>query len=76
MCLLLWSGYHLATILERPDWWSAAEKVVLLEGSPIHRIPLWRLEKLPEGQQSMQHYPNHASVIERPDGTHSSVKGT
>ncbi|XP_055786527.1 uncharacterized protein LOC129860174 isoform X7 [Salvelinus fontinalis] len=32
-CLLL-SGFRLATVPERPDWWSAAETVVLLEGFP------------------------------------------
>ena len=35
MCLLLRSGFRLATLPLRPDWWSAAEMVVLLEGSPI-----------------------------------------
>ena len=35
MCLLLRSVFRLATLSLRPDWWSAAEMVVLLEGSPI-----------------------------------------
>jgi hypothetical protein len=50
MYLLLRSGFRLATLPYRPDWWSAAEMVVLLEGSPIsteelelcqsdHRVP-------------------------------------
>ena len=35
MCLLL------ATLSYRPDWWSAAEMVVLLEDSPISTEELW-----------------------------------
>ena len=35
MCLLLSSGFRLATLPLRPDWWNAAEVVVLLEDSPI-----------------------------------------
>ena len=35
ICLLLRSGFRLATLPKRPDWYSAAEMVVLLEGSPI-----------------------------------------
>ena len=35
MCLLLMSGFCLATLPLRPDWCNAAEMVVLLEGSPI-----------------------------------------
>ncbi|KAI3354752.1 hypothetical protein L3Q82_004519 [Scortum barcoo] len=35
MCLLLRSGFRLATLPYRPDWWIAAEMVVLLEGSPL-----------------------------------------
>ena len=41
MCLLLRSGFRLATLPQRPDWWSAAEMVVLLEGSPISTEELW-----------------------------------
>ena len=41
MCLLLRSDFHLATLPWRPDWWSAAEIVVLLEGSPIYIEELW-----------------------------------
>ena len=37
MCLLLRSGFRLAT----PDWWSAAEMDVLLEGSTISTKELW-----------------------------------
>jgi hypothetical protein len=36
ICLLLRSGFHLAT-----DWWSAAKMVVLLEGSPISTEEIW-----------------------------------
>ena len=36
MCLLLRSSFSLATLPLRPDWWSTAEMVVLLEGSAIH----------------------------------------
>ena len=35
MRLLLRSGFRLATLQKKPDWWSAEEMVVLLEGSPI-----------------------------------------
>ena len=38
MCLLLKSGFHLATLPYRPDWWSTAEMVVLLEGSPLFTV--------------------------------------
>ena len=41
MCLLLRSGFCLATLPKRPDWWCAAETVVLLEGSPISTDELW-----------------------------------
>ena len=34
LCLLL-RGFRLATLPSRPDWWSAAEMVVLLEGYPL-----------------------------------------
>jgi hypothetical protein len=32
---LLRSGFCLATLPSRPDWWRAVEMVVFLEGSPI-----------------------------------------
>ena len=35
-----------------------------------------KMEKLPEGQPSLQHSPNQAFMVEWPDGSHSSVKGT
>ena len=41
MCLLLRNGFRLATLSYRPDWCSAAEMVVLLEGSPISSEELW-----------------------------------
>ena len=41
MCLLLRSGFRLATLPYRPDWWSAAEMVVLLEGSPLSTEQRW-----------------------------------
>ena len=41
MCLLLRSGFRLATLPYRSDWWSAAEMVVLLEGSLISTEELW-----------------------------------
>jgi hypothetical protein len=40
-CILPSSGFHLATLPWRPDWWSAAEMVFLLEGSPISTDKLW-----------------------------------
>jgi len=39
--LLLRSGFRLATLPYRPDWWSAAEIVVLLEGSPLSTEQCW-----------------------------------
>uniref|UniRef100_A0A0E9XI37 Uncharacterized protein n=1 Tax=Anguilla anguilla TaxID=7936 RepID=A0A0E9XI37_ANGAN len=33
-------------------------------------------ENLPEGQPSLQHSTNKAFMVEWPDGSHSSVKGT
>jgi hypothetical protein len=41
ICILLKSGFHLATLPQRPDWWSAAEMVILLDGSPISKEELW-----------------------------------
>ena len=41
MSLLLRSGFCLATLPYRPDWWSAAEMVVLLEGSPLFTVQRW-----------------------------------
>ena len=35
------SGFCLATLPYRPDWWSSAEMVVLLECSPISTEELW-----------------------------------
>ena len=40
------------------------------------RAPLWRWENLPEGQPSLQRSTNQAFMVEWPDGSHSSVKGT
>ena len=41
MYLLLRSGFCLSTLPYRPDWWSAAEMVVLLEGSPLSTEQCW-----------------------------------
>ena len=41
MCLPLRSGFRLATLPYRPAWWSAAEMVVLLEGSPLFTEQRW-----------------------------------
>ncbi|KAK3510414.1 hypothetical protein QTP70_005910 [Hemibagrus guttatus] len=41
MCLLLRSGFRLATLPYRPDEWSAAELVALLEGSPLSTEKRW-----------------------------------
>src|SRR4029434_7221153 len=43
MCLLLRSGFRLATLPYRPYWWSAAEMVVLLEGFPLFREQRWNV---------------------------------
>ena len=40
------------------------------------RVPLWKWENLPEGQPSLQDSTNQAFMVEWPDGSHSSVKGT
>ena len=37
---------------------------------------LWRWENLPEGQPSLQHFTNQAIMVEWPDGSHCSVKGS
>jgi hypothetical protein len=37
---------------------------------------IWRWEKLPEGQPSLQHPNNQAFMVEWPDGSQSSVKST
>ncbi|KAK3535077.1 hypothetical protein QTP70_003027 [Hemibagrus guttatus] len=41
MCLLLRSGFHLVILPYRPDWWSSAEMIVLLEGSPLSTEKRW-----------------------------------
>ena len=41
MCLLQRSGFCLATLPQRPNWWSAAERGVILEYSPISTEELW-----------------------------------
>ena len=40
------------------------------------RVPLWRWENIPEGQPSLQNSTNQGVMVEWPDGSHSSVKGT
>jgi hypothetical protein len=42
MWLLLRSDFYLATLPQMPDWWSAAEMVVLLEVSHISTEELYR----------------------------------
>ena len=49
MCLLLRSGFRLATLPYRPDWWIAAEMVVLLEGSPLSTEELWSSDRVTIG---------------------------
>ena len=39
-------------------------------------IPLWRWENLAEGQPSLLHSNYQAFMVDWPDGSHSSVKGT
>uniref|UniRef100_A0A8C4TRY5 FERM and PDZ domain containing 2 n=1 Tax=Erpetoichthys calabaricus TaxID=27687 RepID=A0A8C4TRY5_ERPCA len=46
---LLRSGYRLATLPFRPDWWIAAEMVVLLEGSPLSTEDLWSSDRVTIG---------------------------
>ena len=40
------------------------------------RVPLCRWENLPEGQPFLQHSTDKAFMVEWPDGSYSSVKGT
>ena len=49
MCLLLRSGFHLATLPYRPDWWIAAEMVVLLEGCPLSTEERWSSHRVTRG---------------------------
>ena len=49
MCLLLRSGFRLATLPYRPDWWIAAEMVVLLEGSPLSTEERWSSDRVTIG---------------------------
>ena len=46
MCLLLRSGFRLATLPYRPDWKIAAEMVVLLEGSPLSTEERWSSDRV------------------------------
>ncbi|KAK1794552.1 hypothetical protein P4O66_001278 [Electrophorus voltai] len=39
-------------------------------------LALWREENLPEGQPFLQQSTNQACMVEWPDGSHASVKGT
>lgn len=41
MSLLLGSGFSPSTLLCRSDWWSAAEMVAHLEGSPFSTEQCW-----------------------------------
>ncbi len=41
MCLLLRCGFSLATLPNRPDWWSAVEMLVLLKGFPLSTEKHW-----------------------------------
>ena len=49
MCLLLRSGFHLATLPYWPDCWIAAEMVVLLEGSPLSTKERWSYDRVTIG---------------------------
>ena len=49
MCLLLRSGFRVATLSYRPDWWIAAEMVVLLEGSPLSTKECWSSDRVTIG---------------------------
>ncbi|MEQ2301746.1 hypothetical protein AMECASPLE_039225 [Ameca splendens] len=45
------SGFHLATLPYRPDWWIAARVVVLLEDSPLSTYECWSSDRLTTGFQ-------------------------
>ena len=49
MCLLQRSGFPMATLQYRPDWWIAAEMVVLLEGSPLSTEDRWSSDRVTIG---------------------------
>ena len=49
MGLLLRSGFRPATLPYRPDWWIAAEMVVLLEGSPLSTEECWSSDRMTIG---------------------------
>ncbi|KAI3354616.1 hypothetical protein L3Q82_019120 [Scortum barcoo] len=49
MCLLLRSGFRLASLPYRPDWWIAAEMVVLLEASPLSTEVRWSSDRVTIG---------------------------
>lgn len=52
MCLLLKSGFHLATQPYRPGWWRAAEVIVLLEVSPLSTQQCWSFVRVASGYWS------------------------
>lgn len=45
MCLLLMSVFLLDTLRYRPDWYSATEIVVILEGSALPREDRWSSDR-------------------------------
>jgi hypothetical protein len=70
--ILKWKKFGTTKTLPRAGrwsitWWS------LWQSS---RVPLWRWEKLPKGQLSLQHFTNQVFKLDWPDGSHSWVKGT
>ena len=68
----------------RPNWANGGRGALVREvaKNPMvllcqsSRVPLWRWENLPEGQPSLLNSANHAFMVECPDRSHSSVKGT
>ena len=49
MFLLLRSGVRLATLPYRPDWWIAAEMVVLQQGSLLSTEECWSSNRVTIG---------------------------
>ena len=70
MCLLLRSGFSLATLPYWPDWWIAAEMVILLEGSPLFTEERWSSDRVTIGflvtSLTKAHLPRSLSLDGRP----------
>ena len=66
MCLLQRSSFRLATLPYRPDWWSAAEMVVLLEGSHLSIKECWSSDRFLVTSLTKALLPRSLSLDSRP----------